>query len=960
MRRVCRWLGALAFVLALALLVAGYFSGAGQAAPREHEGDTGLEAVLAPGEGAILRHASGAQLKILPGTFAGAARVRISPEEVVPMAPSLSAPVWSLEADQDRFAKPIELVLPTGKAGTSGDEVFAIYWDGSHWARVPGVLSADGSGLRVEAEHFSLWSVATDPVTHLGVGTAMPAILAAAVPEYAGAGEVVAVRFAVANIGPSDLDGYGVVSVLQPARGDRDAAISTRIEALDGADGQLGSTVYATDAEIASGLPLVSLVDTESVSPLLVTMPDSGEAWLDVRLDFFDALGNPTGSAAVSRVIRVGDGESGAGDPAEGAPAEMGIPERIEVVRPMGEPLIASESGAAAEDFDSSNTFSGAQARDIARNWGAYQVGVAGLFTAAPGAGLEGTAAQLLQARGAKRLGMMRQVSGLIRNEIYHISVSYRLELPTSDSPRDKVRLGVDLTGGDLPDAPDVVWVEGSVVGEWVSLVLPEFAATGERVTVFLELVDEGEPTTATAALDGLDVQARQALQRPDLVIEEVWLEQTRDGACGREPALLQVQVKNQGGVRAPSFNTVVSGVGGACGPWRIRGLDPGEAFVFHCQLPAEGMYTVRAVVDASNTIGEVDENNNWAQRKLAVFGVCPPSPTPTATPIVTATPTAAPVPPTPTLTPTPACPAGAPLCLGSPVTFRYLGSDWIFSLDGWRSEPDEADKRWVRLIAWGTLVRGRRHEVERLLASTGDADLGKMLALTIIDDHGHAHAAEGATLSGPLSVEARLQFEDVRDLYGTVTFEIPLFPAPSAIGSGTVKVVALPGDGSEGAPLQFAYNLGQGCCDRRESAPMGEPHFRPGVVTDKKAEVMPYLRLELVSSSLSGDGTLLTLDLALRNDDYVTLKPNLGPALVINGNWSFAAYIGATGDAPVSWRDAEKVWLPIIEQGVMPLTDKAPTPPVLRVYALAPKDMGTWTNPILYLPRWDKAIPLY
>lgn len=140
----------------------------------------------------------------------------------------------------------------------------------------------------------------------------------------------------------------------------------------------------------------------------------------------------------------------------------------------------------------------------------------------------------------------------------------------------------------------------------------------------------------------------------------------------------------------------------------------------------------------------------------------------------------------------------------------------------------------------------------------------------------------------------------------------------------------------------------------------MGEPHFRPGVVTDKKAEVMPYLRLELVSSSLSGDGTLLTLDLALRNDDYVTLKPNLGPALVINGNWSFAAYIGATGDAPVSWRDAEKVWLPIIEQGVMPLTDKAPTPPVLRVYALAPKDMGTWTNPILYLPRWDKAIPLY
>lgn len=961
MRQVCRWLGALAPILALALLIVGCFSRASQAPPAEGQSGTSFEAVLAPGDGAILRHAAGAQLKILPGTFSGSARVRICSEELVPMASSLSAPVWSLEANQESFTKPIELVLPTGGTQPLDGEVFGIYWDGRHWARVPGLLLADGSGLRVEAKHFSLWSVASDPATNLGNDKVMPAILAVSVPESASAGEVVPVRFAAANIGLSDLDGYGVISVMAMGSEVAGTAVGTRIQNWDGADGQLGSTVYATDAEIVADLAsAVSLVDTETVLPLLVAMPDKPAVQLQVRLDFFDSLGNPVGSSVVSRSIRINSGGSGEANPDAGTPAELGMPERIEVVRPLGKPLIIGEDGTAREDFDAPNTFSDGTARDIAHDWGAYQVGVAGLFTSTMDAGLEGSAAQLLQARGAKRLGIMRQISGLVKDEIYHLSVSYRLEPPESSSLPDKVRLGVDLAGGEAPDTPDVIWVEGSVLGEWVSLLLPEFTATSERITVFLELRDEGEPTTATAALDGLEIQAQQVWQQPDLIIEDIWLEQTREGACGKEPALLQIQVKNQGGVRAPSFNTVVSGVGNACGPWRIRGLESGEAFVFHCQLPVEGMYSVRVVVDASNAIGETNENNNWAMRNLVVFPVCPPTLTPTATLAITPTATATPTLPVPTATPTPACSPGAPLCLGSPVSFRYLGSDWVFSLDGWRSEPDENDRRWVKLIAWGTLVRGRRHELERLLASTGDADLGKMLALTVIDDHGHAHVANWATLSGPLAVEARLQFEDIRDLWGTVTFEIPLFPAPSTVGSGAVEVVALPGDGSEGAPLQFVYNLSQGCCDKRESVPLGEPHFRPGVVTNRQIEVMPYLHLALVSAVPSDDGTLMTIDLALRNDDYVTLKPDLGPALVINGDWDFGAYLGTAGEEPVSWRDAEKVWLPIVEQGVPPLTDKAPTPTVLRVYALAPKDMGTWKSPVLYLPQWEKAMPLY
>jgi hypothetical protein len=122
----------------------------------------------------------------------------------------------------------------------------------------------------------------------------------------------------------------------------------------------------------------------------------------------------------------------------------------------------------------------------------------------------------------------------------------------------------------------------------------------------------------------------------------------------------------------------------------------------------------------------------------------------------------------------------------------------------------------------------------------------------------------------------------------------------------------------------------------------------------------MPYLELQVVTRETSPDGALLTLDLAIRNEDYVTLSPSLGPALVINGDSTYGAYLGAQGEEPVNWREGAKVWAEVISQGVPPLSDQAPEPLVVRVYALAPKGANPWQKPLLYLPLWDKALPPY
>ena len=227
----------------------------------------------------------------------------------------------------------------------------------------------------------------------------------------------------------------------------------------------------------------------------------------------------------------------------------------------------------------------------------------------------------------------------------------------------------------------------------------------------------------------------------PDLVLERIWTEVPPRGVCEEARPDAIIEVRNRGGGRAPSFDTVVGGTDGACGPWRVRGLEPAEAFVFACELTSPGTRSVRVIVDPANAIGESAENNNW-QEEQVVEPACLPTPTPplpptqtpplpptqaptaaftptpASTPTPTATPTAA---PTPTATPAASgCKeAGAPLCLGSVVQFRYLDSDWTLSLEGWQREPDPDDARWVTVKAWGTITRQRRHEVERLLATT-------------------------------------------------------------------------------------------------------------------------------------------------------------------------------------------------------------------------------------------------
>ena len=956
MRGLVRALVALAPLLVLATLARAFAGSPDPLAAAPEPRSAAFEAVLSPGEGVVLRHEAGAQLKILPGTFNETTRVSVAPEELAPLGQYLTSTVWSLEANQQSLFKPIELVLPFNHgAPPEGVETFGIYWDGKHWARADGVPTGDGTGLRVQADHFSLWSVATDARTMLGNAKTVPALLAVEAPSQSEPGHLVTVRFAAANVGASDLDGYGVVSLVQTDRDGASTAVSDRLLDWDGADGSLGSTVYATDAEMAGRATEALLVDTGTLSPLVATMPRDGDLHLQLRLDFFDADGRPVARAVAERVVRASDGVGGAASP------DIELPDRVEVVRQVGTPMLPTDEGAVAESFDAPRTFDGGGARDVAAQWGAYQVGVVARFAGAAGQGLENTAAQRIEARGASRLGIFRGVSGLVKGESYRATVSYQLEPPPdAESPADTVRLGVDPSGGADPNSPDVIWVEGHVLGEWASLVLPEVQPNGEAITVFLELRDEGQSAIASAVLDGVEIAALRVLTMPDLTVEAISLVQTGEGQCAAAPGVIRVQVKNQGGTRAPSFNTVVSGAPASCGPWRVRGLDPGEAFVFQCQLSEPGTLTVRAVVDASNAVGEGDENNNWAQQALNVRPVCPPTPTPSPTPAVPPTATATATPSLPTPTPTPVCAPGSPLCLGSQVSFRYLGTDWTISIDGWRSIPDESDKRWVTVQVWGTLVRGRRHDVERLLGRLGDADLGNVLSLTVLDDHGHAHRAESATLTGPLAVESRLLFEDVRDLWGTFTFEVTGFPAPSAVGTALLAVATVVSGEGDGTPLQFEYAMNDGCCRSKPAELLGEPHLSPAVSTRAPLDLMPYLDLELLAAEVSPDGALLTLDLALRNEDYVSLSPIMGRALVINGDWSYGAYLGAQDQEPVSWRDAEKLWAEVMGGGVPPLSDSAPQTTVIRVYALAPKGVSSWQRPMLYLPRWDKAMPLY
>ncbi|MHB0876952.1 MAG: CARDB domain-containing protein [Anaerolineae bacterium] len=927
------------------------------ATPAPEPGAAG-EAFLAAGAGAIVRHPSGTQLKVLPGTFDTSTHIRIAEEEAAPLAYALAAPVWSIEANPSDFSKPIELVLPTGDEPFGDGDVFGVYWDGSHWVRVASSPLADGSGLRVLASHFSLWSVGEDPATFSGNALTAPAVLAADMPPVALAGAPVPVHVAVSNLGEADLDGYATVSVIAPGV-DAPLAVA-RIDAIDGADGGLGSTVYVSDDRIADDLPGVHLLDTETLSDLVVPMPGSDTSF-SIRLEFFDQTGHSLGASEVTRVVRVDSG-----DASPDVAAADSLPERIDTVRPLGTPLVLGLDGTASETFDATDTFTGSEGRDVARNWGAYQSGVAGLFARATGAGLEGTTAQRLEAHGAAKLGIERGLTGLAAGEDYHASVSYYIEPPATTDGQGRVRFGVNLSGNEDPASPDILWVEGGVQGEWASLVLPVLTATGEKATFFIELLDGGERSGVKATIDGLEIQSDSALARPDVIVESVKVEQSFQGQCGVLPATIAVQLKNIGGGRASSFDTTITGAGATCGPWRVRGLDGSQVFIFHCQVDQPGAFTIRTVADASNAVGEANENNNWMQQDVTVVAPCPPTatpmPTPTGTLAATSTPAATATPlVTPTVAPTPGptCSEGSPRCLGSRLSFRYLGADWTLSLDGYRTEPVEGDARWVKLTIWGTLTRTRRHAVETLIAYTGDADIGRMLSLTVIDDHGHTNTADAATMTGPLSVEARLQFEDIRDLWGTFTFEIAQYPAPSSVGMATVKVGTVPGDDSEGAPLSFNFAFGDGCCTLGDDIVLGEPHFPPGVTQSSGIEVMPYLRMETEAVTVSEDGTLLTLDLALRNDDYVALRPSIGPAIVVNGDWSFAAYVGSSDAEPVNWNTAAAVWLPLQETGVPPLTEQAPEPYRLRVYALAPAGSTGWSDPILYLPDWDKAMPL-
>ena len=203
----------------------------------------------------------------------------------------------------------------------------------------------------------------------------------------------------------------------------------------------------------------------------------------------------------------------------------------------------------------------------------------------------------------------------------------------------------------------------------------------------------------------------------------------------------------------------------------------------------------------------------------------------------------------------------------------------------------------------------------------------------------------------------ARLQFEDVRELWGRFYFEVDGFPAPSALSGATVQV-GLPPLSVDGKPLQFLYLPGEeGESPRR--TPTATPSLPAGVtVGDGSVEVMPYLTMSAAAQAAS-DGGLLTIELSFRNEDYVALRPNLGPALLVNSDWLYGAYLGREADEPVNWREAAAVWTELATKGVPPLTGGDAEPFVMTVYALAPAGQGPWQDPVLWLPKLDRALQL-
>ncbi len=945
--RLVLWV--MAGIACTGLLLAAVLLGAAGFRPSAAEmvSPQGVAVAVAPGRGALLREASGLRVRVLPGTFSDGARVEALPAEFLPLSQALISEVWQIRFVGAQPSWPLELTLPLRGAPPSGQEVFAVRWDGAHWVRLRASTAGPGA-VRAQLLEAGAVAVGADPVTYLTEEKVSPALLKVEVPAEAAAGERVPVSVAAANLGQGDLRGFGVLSARLLET--RELAVSRRVYTWDGTDGPFGATVYATDPRALEGVT-AGLVDLESLGGLAVTMPDFGkQATLEVRLDFYNTAGLPiAGTALRGEIVLVG---------ASQRPVQMGLPPAVTYVRPMGLPMTLAANGRALEDFDASGTFQPGTAREVARNWGAYQSGVAARFRAGSGAGVDGSAAQILEARGARFLGIMRQVKGLAKGEEYLVSASYRIE---ETDGKGLVRLGIDAAGGVDPTASRVVWVEGSIVGNWATLSVSPLVAEGDTITIFLELADKGGGGDVTAAVDDVQVLEKRAQGLPDLYVESIWVEQRAVGGCAAGPAALLIQVRNRGGGRAGSFNTVVTGTGSraTCGPWRVRGLDPGEPFVFSCELVEPGERQVRAVVDASNEVAELEENNNWRSQTVTVLEVCPP--TPRITPRPTTSPSAS-VTPTPTveLTPTAlpqACGFGAPLCPGSQVRFRLLDADWTLSLEGMRRITEE-DPRWVTLEVWGQLARSKRHNVEKLVSRLGDADLGRLFGLTVTDDHGYLHSADEVRVQGALAAEARLQFEDVKDLSGLILFTVRQFPAPSAIGTAVVRV-GLEGleEGGQN-PVSYVYVLGEGCCYDLGRKPLGEPQLSPEVEVGQELELLPRLFLQAKSASFSQDGSLLWLELEWRNDDYVALKPNITRALVINGNWQFGAYLSDSEKEPLGLQEAARPWQGLAQEGVPPLSEQARKNVVLKLSALAPAGHGSWQGPLLiYFPDFEKAL---